>query len=89
MGTSSHPISIPNLCTVIIHESQRRGEAQLCEFHGPRPGLDILGTRLGPGTIVQLVYVAAHWKESKDGFFLQVTGLVLMILAAITGVPVS
>ena len=37
--------------------------------------------------IVQLVYVAAHWKESKDGFFLQVAGLALMILAAVTGVP--
>lgn len=39
--------------------------------------------------IVQLVYVAGHWKESKDGFFLQIAGLVLMILAALTGVPGS
>jgi hypothetical protein len=37
--------------------------------------------------IVQLVYVAAHWKESKEGFFVQIAGLLLMLLAAITGVP--
>ncbi|MGA9482905.1 MAG: hypothetical protein WBV48_13330 [Candidatus Acidiferrales bacterium] len=39
--------------------------------------------------IVQLVYVAAHWKESKDAFFLQIAGLVLVILAALAGVPGS
>jgi hypothetical protein len=37
--------------------------------------------------IVQLVYVAAHWKESKEGFFLLMSGLVMVILAAIAGVP--
>ena len=37
--------------------------------------------------VIQLVYVAAHWKESKDAFFLLVSGLVLVILAAFMGVP--
>jgi len=39
--------------------------------------------------IVQFVYVAAHWKESKEGFFIQISGLVLMLLAALAGVPGS
>ncbi|MGC1647915.1 MAG: hypothetical protein WA741_19000 [Candidatus Sulfotelmatobacter sp.] len=39
--------------------------------------------------IVQLVYVAGHWKESKEAFFLHVAGLVLTILAAIARVPGS
>jgi len=37
--------------------------------------------------VIQLVYVAAHWKESKEAFFLLVAGLVLVILAALMGVP--
>ena len=36
---------------------------------------------------VQLVYVAVYWKESKEGFFLLLAGLGLVILAALTGVP--
>jgi len=39
--------------------------------------------------VIQLVYVAGHWKESKEAFFLQIAGLVLVILAALTGVPGS
>jgi len=39
--------------------------------------------------IVQFLYVAAHWKESKEGFFIQISGLVLMLLAALAGVPGS
>jgi hypothetical protein len=39
--------------------------------------------------IVQFVYVAAHWKESKEGFFIQISGLMLMLLAALAGVPGS
>lgn len=39
--------------------------------------------------VIQLVYVAAHWKESKEAFFLEVAGLALVILAALTGVPGS
>ena len=39
--------------------------------------------------IVQLVYVAAHWKESKEAFLLQIAGLVLVIIAALAGVPGS
>jgi hypothetical protein len=37
--------------------------------------------------ITQLVYVAAHWKESKEAFFLLVSGLAMVILAALAGVP--
>ena len=39
--------------------------------------------------IVQLVYIAAHWKESKEAFLLQIAGLVLVILGALAGVPGS
>jgi hypothetical protein len=39
--------------------------------------------------VVQFVYIAAHWKESKEAFWLQIAGLVLVILAALTGVPGS
>lgn len=39
--------------------------------------------------IVQLIYVALHWKESKEAFYLQIAGLVLVILAALSGVPGS
>jgi hypothetical protein len=39
--------------------------------------------------IVQLVYIAAHWKESKEAFSLQIAGLVLLILATVAGVPGS
>ena len=39
--------------------------------------------------VIQLVYVAGHWKESKEAFFLQIAGLALVILAALTGVPGS
>jgi hypothetical protein len=35
----------------------------------------------------QLVYVIAHWKESKEGFFLTLAGLALLILATIIGAP--
>ena len=38
---------------------------------------------------VQLVYVAVHWKESKEAFYLLVAGLVLVILAALMGVSGS
>jgi hypothetical protein len=34
-----------------------------------------------------LVYVAAHWKESREAFFLQLGGVGFWILAAVTGVP--
>ena len=37
--------------------------------------------------IVQLVYVAAHWKESKEAFYLLAAGLALIILATLAGVP--
>ena len=37
--------------------------------------------------IVQLVYVAAHWKESKEPFFLLMAGLAMMLLAALAGAP--
>jgi hypothetical protein len=39
--------------------------------------------------IIQLMYVALHWKESKEAFYLQIAGFVLVILAALTGVPGS
>ena len=39
--------------------------------------------------MLQLVYIAAHWKESKDGFFLQVAGVGLILLAIYIGVPVG
>ena len=38
---------------------------------------------------IQLIYVAMHWKESKEAFYLQIAGLVLVILAAMSGVPGS
>jgi hypothetical protein len=37
--------------------------------------------------IIQLVYVGAYWKESKEAFFLLLAGLVMVILAALAGVP--
>jgi hypothetical protein len=39
--------------------------------------------------VIQIVYVVAHWKESKEAFFLQIVGFVLVILAALAGVPGS
>lgn len=36
--------------------------------------------------ITQIIYIAAHWKESRYPFCLQVVGLVLIVLAALTGV---
>jgi hypothetical protein len=39
--------------------------------------------------IVQLLYVAGHWEESKDAFYLEIAGLALLAFAAIAGVPGS
>ncbi len=39
--------------------------------------------------IVQIVYVAMHVKESKQAFFLQIAGLILVVLASLAGVPGS
>jgi hypothetical protein len=36
--------------------------------------------------VVQLVYVAAHWRESKEALYLLMSGLAMAILAALTGV---
>jgi len=36
--------------------------------------------------IVQLVYIVAHWKEAKEGFFLQIFGFTLVIIATLMGV---
>jgi len=37
--------------------------------------------------LAQLVYVAAHWKESREAFWLLVAGLVLIFFAALLGAP--
>ena len=37
--------------------------------------------------VIQLVYVAVHWKESKEAFFLLAAGGGLVVLAALAGVP--
>ena len=36
---------------------------------------------------ISLVYVAAHWKESREAFFMELAGLGFWILTAFTGVP--
>jgi hypothetical protein len=40
-------------------------------------------------SVIQLVYVALHWKESKEAFFLLIAGFVLVIIGGLTGVPGS
>ena len=37
--------------------------------------------------VIQLVYVAVHWKESKEAFFLLAAGFGLVVLGALAGVP--
>ena len=37
--------------------------------------------------IVQLVYVAFYWKESKEAFFLLMAGFVLVILGGLAEAP--
>jgi hypothetical protein len=31
--------------------------------------------------VIQLIYVALNWKESKNAFFLQLSGIALLILS--------
>jgi hypothetical protein len=37
--------------------------------------------------IAQLIYVATHWKESKEAFLMLAGGFVLMILATVAAAP--
>ncbi|HEY0704099.1 MAG TPA: hypothetical protein VGD60_15120 [Candidatus Acidoferrales bacterium] len=39
--------------------------------------------------VIQLVYIAAHWKDAKEGFFLQLAGVALIVLSWWMGVPRS
>lgn len=37
--------------------------------------------------LIQLIYVALHWKESKEAFFMILGGFVCMIIAHFVSVP--
>jgi hypothetical protein len=39
--------------------------------------------------IIQFVYVGVYWKESREGFCLELVGLALVILSSFTGIRMS
>jgi hypothetical protein len=39
--------------------------------------------------VIQFVYIGAYWKESKDGFYLELVGAALVILGLLTGIRTS